>query len=193
MRLAAPILAAPILAAVAVLTSAAAAAAPPAVAPGPPPPPATVSPLTVFPRTEAPKLVKSYPAAGQAIAPGILVLSMTFDQPMLKSGFDVAAAAGAEPLPCLKTPRLLDDNRTFVLLCTADPGKTYSLALNAAPQGGFQNQSEHRANPATLSFTTTTDLNGPGDIHQAMKASGLRDIDMPIQDTPNRHGDKTAP
>ncbi|HZZ32776.1 MAG TPA: hypothetical protein VFE10_12385 [Phenylobacterium sp.] len=185
MRLAVPILAA-------TLISSAALAAPPAVAPGPPPPPATVSPLTVFPRTDAPKLVKSYPAAGQAIAPGILVLSVTFDQPMLTSGFDVTSAAGAEPLPCLKTPRLLNDNKTFVLLCTAEPGKTYRLALNGAAQGGFQNQAEHRAEPAALSFTTTTDVNGPADIHAAMKASGLRDIDMPIQDTPEHQAAKPS-
>lgn len=163
----------------------AARAAPPAVAPGPPPPPATVSPLTVVPRTEAPKLVKSYPAAGQTIAPGILVISLTFDQSMLKNGFNLVPAAGADRLDCLKTPRLLDDNKTFVLLCTAEPGKTYKLALNAAAEGGFQNQSEHRAEPATLSFSTNTDVNGPGDIRAAMKASGLRPIDMPIQDTPD--------
>ncbi|THD67140.1 hypothetical protein [Phenylobacterium sp.] len=183
MRLAASILAA-------ALASSAAAAAPPAVAPGPPPPPATVSPLTVFPRSEAPKLVKSYPAAGAAIAPGLLVLSVTFDQSMLQTGFDVTSSAGAEPLPCLKTARLLDDRKTFVLLCTAEPGKTYKLALNAGAQGGFQNESEHRALPAGFSFTTTTDVNGPGDIHTALKASGLRDIDMPIQDTPDRRGEK---
>jgi hypothetical protein len=174
----------------AVLTSGAAVATPPAVAPGPPPPPATVSPLTVFPKTEAPKLVKSFPAAGQAIAPGILVLSVTFDQPMLNAAFDLTSASGAEPLACLKTPRLLDDKKTFVLLCTAEPGKTYRLALNAAPQGGFQNESEHRAAPSTVAFTTTTDVNGPGDIHAALKVSGLREIDMPIQDTPKLRGDK---
>jgi hypothetical protein len=183
MRFAVPILAA-------ALISGAAVAAPPAVAPGPPPPPATVSPLTVFPRTEAPKLVKSFPAAGQAIAPGILVLSVTFDQPMLNTGFDLTSGSDAEALACLKTPRLLDDKKTFVLLCTAEPGKTYKLALNAAPQGGFQNESEHRAEPTSVGFTTTTNPDGPGDIHAAMKAAGLREIDMPIQDTPKLHREK---
>ncbi len=161
----------------------------PPSAPTSPPPSHEVSPVTVFPATVAPKIVKSYPAADQAIAPGILVLSVTFDQPMLKTGFDLTSASGAEPLACLKTPRLLDDKKTFVLLCTAEPGKTYRLALNAAPQGGFQNESEHRAAPASVGFTTTTDVNGPGDIRAAMKVAGLRDTDMPIQDTPKLHGD----
>jgi hypothetical protein len=176
----------------AALMSGAAVAAPPAVAPGPPPPPATVSPLTVFPRTEAPKLVKSFPAAGQAIAPGILVLSVTFDQPMLKTGFDVGAGPGGEAPQCLKTPRLLNDTKTFVLLCATVPHKSYVMAFNARPQGGFENVAEHRADPATLAFSTT-DGEGPRDIHAAMKAAGLTDLDMPIQDTPEHRTETPKP
>ena len=92
---------------------------------------------------------------------------------MIATGFDVGAGSGAPKLPCLKTPRLLDDKKTFVLLCTSDPGKAYVLAFNAAPQGGFANAAEHRADPATLSFTTT-DANGPIDVHTALKAAGLQ-------------------
>jgi hypothetical protein len=170
------------------LWSGAALAAPPAA----PVPPHEVSPVTVFPSTAAPKIVRSFPAAGQALSAGVTVLTVTFDQPMLKSGFDFAPAAGGEPPQCLKTPRLLDDNRTFVLLCTTEPHKAYALTFNAKPQGGFENVAEHRAEPATLAFTTT-DGDGPRDIHAAMKAANLRDIDMPIQDTPDRSGQKTAP
>lgn len=149
----------------------------------------TVSPVTVFPSTEPPKLAKSYPAAGQAMAAGILVMSVTFDQPMLPTGFDFGQAPGGEPPHCLKTPRLLDDKKTFVLLCTTEPSKTYALSFNAQPQGGFQNVAEHRAQPATLNFSTTKE-DGPKDIHEAMKAAGLRDnIDMPIEVSPDRHGD----
>jgi hypothetical protein len=187
MRLAIPLLIASVLSEAAV--SGAALAAPPAAAPASPPG-ETVSPLTVFPKTDAPRLVKSYPAGGQAIAPGILVLSVTFDQPMLKTGFDLTSAPGAEPLACLKTPRLLDDKKTFVLLCTANPSMTYQLSLNGAAQGGFRNEAEHRAESGGIRFTTTTDVNGPGDIHAAMKAAGLRDVDMPIQDMPDRRGEK---
>ncbi len=142
-----------------------------------------VSPVTVFPSTAAPKIVKSYPAADQALQAGILVLTVTFDQPMVKTGFDFGWAAGSPKLACLKTPRLLDDNKTFVLLCTSEPQKTYHLTFNAQTQGGFVNVAEHRADPATLSFTTT-DGDGAEDIHQAMKNASLRPIDLPIQDSP---------
>jgi hypothetical protein len=159
-----------------------AAPAPPAT-PAPALPGHEVSPVTVFPATQAPKIVKSYPAADQALQAGVLVLTVTFDQPMVKTGFDFGSAAGAPPLHCLKTPRLLDDNKTFVLLCTSEPHKTYNLTFNARPQGGFENVAEHRADPATLSFKTT-DGDGVENIRDAMKAANLRAIDMPIQDSP---------
>lgn len=177
------------LAVIAGLWSAAAAAAPP---PPAQPSPNVVAPVTVYSRTEAPKIVRSYPAAGQALPAGVLVLSVTFDQPMLKTGFDVAAGPGGEAPPCLKTPRLLDDNKTFVLLCTTEPHKSYVLAFNAKPQGGFENVAEHRAEPATLAFSTT-DGDGPNDIRDAMKAASLRDVDMPIQDMPDHRGEKARP
>jgi len=170
-------------------------AAPPAPAPtaaGPAAPAKEVSPVTVFPATVAPKLVKSFPAEGQALSAGVTVLAVTFDQPMLKTGFDVAAAPGGEAPPCLKTPRLLDDNKTFVLLCTTDPHKAYAIAFNARPSGGFQNAAEHRAEPATLKFSTT-DGDGPRNIQEALKAASLRDIDMPIQESPDRRGETPAP
>lgn len=160
----------------------------------------TVSPVTVFPATAAPKLAKTYPAAGQALSSGILVLTVTFDQPMQATGFDYSAAAGGEAPPCLKTPRLLDDKKTFVLLCTTEPAKNYALAFNAqaqaaqGTQGGFRNTADHRADPATLSFKTTDGRDGPNDIHEAMKAAGLRGpLDMPIEISPDRHGDAAAP
>jgi hypothetical protein len=171
------------LASIAGLFSGAALAAPPATLAPTPPSPNVVSPVTVYPKTEAPKLVRSFPAGGQALSAGVMVMSVTFDQPMLKTGFDFASAPGGETPHCLKTPRLLDDNKTFVLLCTTDPHKSYALAFNAAPQGGFQNVAEHRAEAATLAFTTT-DGDGPRNVREAMKAANLRDIDLPIQDTP---------
>lgn len=154
------------------------------------PPP--VSPLTVYPKTDAPKIVRSFPAAGQALSAGVMVLSVTFDQPMLKTGFDFGPAAGGEAPHCLKTPRLLNDAKTFVLLCTTDPHKTYALAFNARPQGGFENVAEHRADPATLAFSTT-DGKGPADIREAMKAANLTPLDMPIQDTPDHAGEAPKP
>ena len=148
-------------------------------------PPTDVSAVTVHPPTEAPRLVASSPAAGQALPPGVLVITFTFDQKMLATGFDLSAAQGGERPQCLKTPRLLNSGKTFALLCTTQPHKAYALALNAQPAGGgFANLDNHRAQPATLAFATT-EGDGPRSIADAMKAAGLGELDVPIQDTPD--------
>jgi hypothetical protein len=179
-----------VLAVIAALWSGTAWAAAAPASPAPPAPAKEVSPVTVFPATAAPKIVRSFPAAGQALSAGVTVMSVTFDQPMLKTGFDFGPAPGGETPHCLKTPRLLDDNKTFVLLCTTDPHKAYALTINARPEGGFANVAEHRAESATLAFSTT-DGDGPRNIAEAMKVSGLRPIDMPIQESPDRRSEKS--
>lgn len=143
----------------------------------------TVSAVTVV-AGDAPKVVSTYPAQDQAVAPGVLILKVAFNQKMLPTGFDYAPAPGADPLECVKTPRLLNDEKTFVLLCRAWPGKTYGVAFNGSEKPGFANQGELRATGATLSFTTTS-----GEpirtVAAGVKAAGLEPTDTPIQETGN--------
>ena len=140
--------------------------------------PNEVSPVTVMPKGPAPKLAASYPAAGQAVAPGVLVLSVTFDQPMSEEHFGFGVQAGAEALQCLATPRLLEGGRTFILLCRTRPGTTYAVAL-----AGFASLSGARPEPAALTFTTTS-----GEpirtLADAIRAAGLPPVDVPIQESP---------
>jgi len=174
------------------LWSGAALAAPPSPPAGlPPQPPKEVSGITVYGKTDPPKVTGTYPKAGQALSAGVLILSVTFDQKMLDHSFDIGPGEGGEMPNCLKTPRLLDDSKTFVLLCTTDPHKTYALAFNAKPQGGFANIAEHRAEAATLAFTTT-DGDGPRSIPEALKTQNLRPVDMPIQTDPDVGGHAAA-
>jgi len=157
-----------------------------ATAPAPPLklPPTDVSGITISPVTAAPKVAATFPTAGQALAGGVLIVTITFDQKMTPDGFDVTPAAGGEAPPCLKRPRLLDDEKTFALLCTTDGGKTYALAFNAGSKGGFANVGERRAEPGTLTFTTTKDGGGPRSIAEAMKQASLKTFDVPIEETP---------
>jgi hypothetical protein len=162
------------------LLAALAAAEPPI----PPRPPHEVQGLTVSPVTAPPRLAESFPAEGQAIAPGVLVLKLTFDQKMLAGGFDITAAPNGEAPTCLKTPRLLNDEKTFVLLCTTAPGKSYALALNAGGQEGFANIGRTRAAPATLMFSTTT-ADPVRKLDEAMKVANLDPrLDIPIETAP---------
>ena len=143
----------------------------------------TVSPVTVTPPGDRPKVVATWPAAGAAVAGGVMVLTITFDQKMTPEAFSITTTQGADALQCLKTPRLLNDGKTFALLCTSHEKTRYALAFNAQPTGGFANIGQQRAAPATLSFSTT-DADGPRNIADALKVEGLATIDVPIQNAP---------
>jgi hypothetical protein len=147
-------------------------------------PPHEVSPVTIYPAGGHPKVVATFPAAGQSLPGGVLILTVTFDQEMSPGGFDLTAQAGAEPLPCLKTPRLLDDGKTFAWLCTTGFGKSYTLTLNAGATGGFANVADQRAEAATLAFSTTTSTDGPRNVQEAVKQAKLKAFEIPIQETP---------
>jgi hypothetical protein len=146
-------------------------------------PPKTVSPVTVVPATDPPRIVDSFPAAGQVIAPGALVLRITFDQKMVEDGFAFAAAPGGQMPKCLKTPRLLNDEKTFVLLCTTAPDTAYSIVFNANRQGGFANLGGTPALSAGLAFGTNNE-DGPRDVDDALKISKLTRADVPIATQP---------
>lgn len=61
-------------------------------------PPTPVSPVTVMPPTQKPKVVSTWPAEGQAIAPGVLVLKVVFDQQMTPATSPTAWARAATSL-----------------------------------------------------------------------------------------------
>jgi hypothetical protein len=115
------------------------------------------------------------------------VLKVVFDQQMTPRDFAYGLGATSDKLDCLKTPRLLNDDKTFVLLCTTLPGKTYAITLNNDPAGvapaGFSNLAENRAEPGELTFTT---LSGEPvtKLRDAIKAAGLGDIDVPVEEAP---------
>jgi len=146
--------------------------------------PHEVSPVTIYPARGHPKVVATFPAAGQSLPGGVLILTVTFDQEMSPTGFDLTPSVGGEALPCLKTPRLLDDGKTFAWLCTTGFGKSYTLTLNSGPAGGFANMADERAEESTLAFSTTTSTDGPRNIQEAVKQAKLKAFEIPIQETP---------
>jgi hypothetical protein len=117
------------------------------------------------------------------IAPGVLVLRITFDQRMDEDGFAFAAAPGGRMPDCLKTPRLLNDEKTFVLLCTTASDSAYSLTFNTAPHSGFANIGGTHAAPAQLAFSTDSE-DGPRDLDDALRIAKLTRADVPIATQP---------
>jgi len=145
--------------------------------------PNEVSPVLILPPTLPPKLVSTYPSEGQTVAPGVLILKVAFDQQMSPTAWNYAPAPGAEPMDCVKTPRLLPDQKTFVLLCRVLGNKTYGVTLNAERAGGFANLGDNPAQTAALTFKV-----GAGDpvttVRRAMDAASLLPDQMPVQDAP---------
>jgi len=145
--------------------------------------PTAVSPVLIMPPTLPPKLVSTYPAEGETVAPGVLILKVSFDQQMSPSAWNYAPAPGAEPMDCVKTPRLLGDQRTFVLLCRVLANKTYGVTFNAQRPGGFANLGENPALTAALTFKVDSDA-PITTVRRAMEAAKLQPDQMPVQDAP---------
>jgi hypothetical protein len=140
-----------------------------------------LSGITVVPPAkEPPKVVSTFPETGKSVAPGALILKVTFDQRMDADGWDYAKGQDRYP-QCLARPRLLPDEKTFVLLCTAGPNTHFSIQFNGTHSGGFVNQAGQRAVPASLDFTTQ-DGASLSTIEEAMKAAGLKPDEGPVMD-----------
>ena len=150
---------------------------PPAEAPN------AVSPVLILPPTLPPKLVSTYPAQDQAIAPGLLILKAAFDQQMSPSAWNYAPSPGVEPLDCVKTPRLLNDQKTFVLICRVLAGRTYGVTFNAERPGGFANLGENPAQTASLTFKAE-DGAPVTTLRRAMELAGLQVDQTPVQEPP---------
>jgi hypothetical protein len=142
-----------------------------------------VSPVLILPPTPPPKLVSTYPAQDQSVTPGVLILKAAFDQQMSPAAWNYAPAPGAEPMDCVKTPRLLADQKTFVLLCRVLAGRTYGVTFNAQRPGGFANLGENPAQTASLTFKV--DNGAPvTTLRRAMELAGLQADQTPVQEAP---------
>ena len=123
-----------------------------------------------------PAVQSTYPAPGGRVPAGAVIVKIVFDQPMTPDAWAYGPSADGDFPKCLANPRLLNDQRTFVLLCSLPPNRTFALAINAAPR--FANAYGRSAKPYTLTFATT-DADTPG-VHDALLQAGLTDNDEPI-------------
>jgi hypothetical protein len=143
--------------------------------------PTRLSGVTVMaPAPTLPKVVSTFPEEGKSVAPGALILKVTFDQKMDPDGWDYGKGTDAYP-DCLARPRLEPDEKTFVLLCTVGAKSRFSIALNGSSQGAFENGAGQKATPATFNFTTD-DQRSLATVADAMKAAGLKADEGPVMD-----------
>jgi hypothetical protein len=122
-----------------------------------------------------PSVQSSYPAPGSSIPAGVVILKIVFDRPMDPDAWAYGPSAGADFPSCLAKPRLLSDQRTFVLLCTVPVNRTFALQINAAPR--FASDYGRLAKPFTVQFSTNGDVSE--NLHDALQRAGLHDEDEP--------------
>lgn len=141
--------------------------------------PVTVAGVDVV-ASDPPAIIGTYPAAGAQVSPGVLVIKIVFDQAMAPDAWSYAKTATADYPPCLSTPRLLPDRKTFVLLCTAGAGRQYGVDINGEADKAFVNVSRRRTAPFELRFSTSSD-EPVRSLKAAMTKAGLGDLDMPVE------------
>jgi hypothetical protein len=139
-----------------------------------------------------PTVRSTYPAAGGSVPAGTVVLKIVFDQPMTPDAWAYGRSADGDFPDCLAEPRLLSDQRTFVLLCSAAlANRTYAVEVNLAPR--FASANGRAAKPYTLKFSTNDETTRG--LHDALLQAGLDDSDDPIMTwrDPGEGVSQTAP
>jgi hypothetical protein len=82
-------------------------------------------------RSDRPKIVSTYPQQDEVVRPGLLILRITFDQPMTCSGFFATAPGRKNPCSSSEQHFLMSyDHKTVRVACVIEPGARYTLYLN---------------------------------------------------------------
>jgi hypothetical protein len=160
---------------------------------GPEAPPTAVSGVTVTVSRETPKVVGVYPAQGSSIAPGILIIRVTYDTRMQGQSWSYVTSRNGEYPECAASPRLLDDHKSFALICRTLPKKTYALWFNHGDYQNFTSISRRPAAPYELKFTTS-DADPIWTLQDAIKADpGLPPGSNPAEAEGKRRPGEDAP
>ena len=154
-----------------------------APAPAAPAVSADLSGVTVVVPRDAPVVASTFPVKGSTVAPGILVLTIAFDQKMLDTKGSFGRGVSGDMPECLDEPLLRADGKTFVLLCRTKPATRYEIALNAGTEIGFTNLGRRAATAYVLDFQTST-AEPVYSLPGAMRAAKLPETESPIRSTP---------
>jgi hypothetical protein len=123
-----------------------------------------------------PAVQSTYPAFGSTVPAGVMILKVVFDQPMTPDAWAYGRSADGDFPDCLADPRLLNDQRTYVLLCAVSANRAYAIEINPAPR--FASVNGRSAKSYTLKFSTNDAMTRG--LHDALAQAGLDDTDDPI-------------
>jgi hypothetical protein len=102
-------------------------------------------------------VVSSYPAKGEVVRPGLLIVRVTFDQPMTCDGFFLRDPPRLSPCPQDSQEMLLSyDRRTVRTVCVVQPAAEYGLSLSEDPNAkSFVGLSGLPSMPYRVDFATS--------------------------------------
>ncbi|HEX2817696.1 MAG TPA: hypothetical protein VHN39_14975 [Phenylobacterium sp.] len=115
------------------------------------------------PRAPPPRIVSTFPARGAVVRPGVLVVRVTFDQPMSCKGFFAPAIEMRTPCPEETQYWVLSfDRRTIRTTCRTEVNSHYGLRLSDRSLSGdskttFVSLAGQRAPPYVLTFDTSAE------------------------------------
>lgn len=102
----------------------------------------------------APRVVATTPGSDARIAPGRLVISVTFDQPMRRNSYSFVETGQGRYPDCDRTPRQSADRRSFTLNCRIEPGQSYAIGFNGGRFRNFVGANGVPAEPSLLRFSS---------------------------------------
>jgi hypothetical protein len=103
----------------------------------------------------APRLVSTYPARGQTVQPGYVVLRLTFDLPMACRGSLSQSLLKACFADDIEIWRESLDRRSLMILCDLQPNAHYELAINRHIPEHFQGLSGREPDEGLFAFETS--------------------------------------
>ncbi|MGC1303735.1 MAG: hypothetical protein WA840_15320 [Caulobacteraceae bacterium] len=105
-----------------------------------------------------PHVIGTYPKNGETVAPGILILRITFDQEM-SCGYSLVQYVGIDYVnfdypPCAPPILIYPGRRIFKFKCNLKPNRRYLLSLNSKDWLHFQNVWADPLAPVKFGFAT---------------------------------------
>lgn len=104
----------------------------------------------------APQVVDIYPRPGETVPAGLVVVRITFDQPMSRCSYSMTTLpklAFPDQLPT--RPRITADLKTFLLPAWTQPNQDYLLTVNGPPFVFFKNIFGQAAKSRPVLFKTS--------------------------------------
>ena len=158
-----------------------------------------------YPAAQPPAVIDSYPHPGAVVAPGRLLVRISFDAPM--SCYSEVTTEGGVADPCEPSGNWeAPGRRSWIMQCRLEPDTTYKMHFRKAGGPGFIGLSGRPATPFDLAFTTShapptlteeaaarSDVGAPGEAPATAYLTCVDTRGAPTAHDCQRHGFRRRP